>query len=74
MNGLELGMVRVEPSHECPILTSNVVSAKMEGYEVIDTLIVTVSVITADTGMLVKRSNEPATELRLSTVVEDEVS
>ena len=53
MNGLELGIERVESSHECPILTPNVVSTKMAGYELIETLIVTVSVVTADTGVLV---------------------
>ena len=53
MNGLELGIERVDSRHECPILTSNVVSVNMEGYEVIDTLIVTVSVVIAATDVLV---------------------
>ena len=74
VNGLELGIERVESRHECPILTSNVVSAKMEGYEVIDTLIVTVSVVTVATGVLAERSNEPVKELRLFKVVEVVVS
>ena len=74
MNGLELGIERVESRHECPILTSNVVSAKIVGYEVIDTLIVTVSVVTADTAVLVYRSKDPAVTSRLLRVVDDEVS
>ena len=46
----------------------------MEGYELIDTFIVTVSIVIAATGVLVERSNEPALASRLFKVVDDEVS
>ena len=48
----------------------------MEEYKLsaIDTLIVTVSVVTADTAVLVYRSNEPVLASRLLRVVDDDNS
>ena len=76
VNGLELGMVRVESPHECPILTLNEVSTwGTEEYQLlaIETLIVTISVVTVATGVLVQRSNELVPAFRLLRVVDDPI-
>ena len=46
----------------------------MAGYELIDTLIVTLSVVTVDTTVLVYRTKDPAEGSRLLRVIDDPIS